>query len=245
MKNIYNLICVLSFLFLLAGCTGGVKDFFDIPHKGTIEGYVIDELTGDSLENVTVTAHFIKPNDGDGEEVDLSDITTNDGFFRIDNIWDDARIAVEKEGYAPISFHVEIENDSHTEFNLYTRGNPLIDHEVISNTDVNINEVDTIYYFVEVTDPYNLMDGAARGDLFLIEQETGIRELAFPLVEISHTHLFTTLEAKIPTSAFLIKELDLENKKVIQFHFDEQVIDADGNIGFKDDTDIELTIRYE
>ncbi len=242
--NIINGFVVVLFLMMTA-CTGGVREFLNIPIKGTIEGYLIDELTGESIGNALVTAHFIQPDDNEGTEKDVSEFTTRDGFFRLENVWDEARVAIEKEGFKPISFHVVMEEDKKTTFNLYTKGNPLIEKEVISHSDISITDIDTIYYFIEVTDPYNDSTEPARGDLFLLDVGTGIREFSFPLVEISHTHLFTTLEAKIPTSVFLQPELNLSEKGTAIFHFDEQVIDADGNIAFKDDVNLELIVRYD
>lgn len=246
MKYQHVFVCIIFLLlFIMTACTGGIRDFLDIPIKGTIEGYLIDELTGDSIGGALVTAHFIQPDDGAGTEKTVSELTTKDGFFHLENIWDHARISIEKDGFEPISFHVVMEEDNHTIFNLYTNGGAVIDKEVISHTDVSITDVDTIFYFIEVTDPYNMNDGAATGELFLLDVSTGIREFSFPLFEISHTHLFTTLEAKIPTNVFLQPELNLSEKGTATFHFDEQIIDADGNIAFKDNVNLELIVRYD
>lgn len=202
------------------------KKGLNIPLKGSINGYVVDEFTGDSLANVLVRATFIRPDQNEGQEDTKETTTTNKGFFRLDDIWDRARITVEKSGFQTLSFDIDIENDADTTFVLKTRGTPKIRGVIFSTQELSHEANDSLEITLEIEDRYNEIEGVYSATIFFYDLERDVTVAGFTFDEAVQSQSFVNLKTEIRVSDFPIPD---EEEEFRYYGHIVEVTDPDGN----------------
>lgn len=221
-KTVLSVAFCFATLLMWTSC----KDVLNIPLKGSINGYVIDEFTRDSISNVKVTATFIRPDSGEGQEDTKETTTTNKGFFYLDDIWDRARITVEKSGFQTLSFDIDIEEFNDTTFILETRGTPKIAGTYFSLKELSHTEGDSTQISLEIEDRYNETSGEYSAVIFFYDLERDVTVASVEFEETVQSQSFINLRAELSVAAFPIPEED-EIDRIYGYFI--EVTDPDGN----------------
>lgn len=236
-KSILTILFVGAIILIWSGC----QKVLNIPLKGSVSGYVIDEFTNDSIPNVLIEALFTLPDDGTGEERTKTTATTSDGFFHIEDIWDRARVTVSKPGFRTLSFDISIQDDADTTFILKTRGFPKIVGSSFSTKDLSHIENDTMNISVEIEDRYNLAEGTYSAVVFFYDLERDITVASVELSETVQSQSFISLQGQIDVTAFPLLEED-ETERVYGYFVEVTDPDENSNEYFNTEADGDIYV---
>lgn len=236
---------ILSILFVLAAIVtwSGCKKGLNIPLKGSISGYVIDEFTNDSIPNVEIQALFTLPNNGTGEERTKTTTTTSNGFFHIEDIWDRARVTVSKPGFRTLSFDISIQDDADTTFILKTRGFPKIVGSSFSTKDLSHIENDTMNISVEIEDRYNEIEGTYSAVIFFYDLERNVTVASIQLNETVQSQSFINLQGQTDATVFPLLGAN-ETERVYGYFIEVTDPDENSNEYFNTEADGDIYVSH-
>ena len=241
--NATHLLLILSLLISSCFILNSCGELLNLPRQGVLTGYVVDKLTRDPIPNVLIIAEYIEPNDAGGTEREQRFFTTDEGYFQLENIWDEARIVTELKGFQPLHFFFEIEEGHNEPVTIELLGKPIIYDFFFEDEEISQSKDEETVLRVEVEDLYNEnLGGDFRVFVFFTNTLDGHSEAGFEMEQIVKSDHFANFKVDLNANDF--PKLEEGEKFVLKYLI--EIEDPDKNVYdyFSKDLDPLLTVTH-
>ena len=216
-------------------------DLFNLPQQGTLTGFVTDKLTGEPIPNVLIIADYVEPNETGGIDRQQQFFTTDEGFFRLENIWDEARIVTERKGFQSLHFFFVVKEGDNETVSLQLLGNPILFDHFFDELEISQSKAETTELRAEVEDLYNDdIHGDFRVFVFFTNIADGHAEAGFTLEQVVKSDHFANFRVEINANEFPA----LHDGEKFELRYLIEIEDPDGNVHdyFSTDSDPHLVV---
>lgn len=216
MKKVIFIFTILSILSI--GCRQPIL----IPTIGSVEGKVVD-IHNQPLEGVEIEITHVPASDrSEASEEKIMTETDFEGNFTAEDVWDEFRIEVKKDGFRGQSTHGKIKSGSvQPNFDFTLIGSPEQSEIILSRSTLSASDTIGLMVLIKVEDAHNEETSGYSGTLLVVSAD-GFLQTAIEL----------SLKAEAVGRATLEAELLPESLPVGTYDLSAEISDPDGNHSF-------------